>query len=170
MISAIVAVDNNWGIGYNNDLLMKIPNDLKHFKKITNNNIIIMGSNTWESLPVKPLPNRVNIVISRKPYQEFMEQGKFKGYYDAIVCTLDEVKSYLKTYGAFNEIFIIGGEFIYKELLPYCDLVYLTKINKSFENVDKYFPTLDDSWTSTLIGEEEWYDGISYQFYLYTKN
>ena len=63
MISAIVAVDNNWGIGYNGKLLENIPNDLKHFKELTTNNIVVMGSKTWDSLPNKPLPNRFNIII-----------------------------------------------------------------------------------------------------------
>ena len=164
MIAAIVAVDNNWGIGYNNDLLMKIPKDLNHFKKITDKHVIIMGSNTWDSLPIKPLPNRVNVVITRKPYEDFKDCDGI-----VIFTSLDDVKEYLNNLDIFSDAFIIGGEFIYKELLPYCDLVYLTKINKSFENVDKYFPTLDDSWISTRIGEEEWYDGVSYQFYLYKK-
>ena len=66
MISAIVAVDNNWGIGYNGNLLEHIPEDLKHFKTITEGHIIIMGRKTWDSLPKKPLPNRVNVIVSSK--------------------------------------------------------------------------------------------------------
>lgn len=66
MISAIVAVDNSWGIGYNGHLLEYIPEDLKHFKKITTNHTVVMGSKTWDSLPKKPLLNRINIIISNK--------------------------------------------------------------------------------------------------------
>ena len=66
MISAIVAVDNNWGIGYNGNLLEHIPEDLKHFKTITTNHTVVMGSKTWDSLPKKPLLNRINIIISNK--------------------------------------------------------------------------------------------------------
>ena len=64
MIAAIVAVDNNWGIGFNGDLLEHIPEDLKYFKTITDGHAIIMGRKTWDSLPKKPLPGRTNIVIS----------------------------------------------------------------------------------------------------------
>ena len=67
MISAIVAVDENWGIGYDGKLLEKIPEDLKHFKELTNNNVVVMGRKTWNSLPTNPLPNRTNIVITRNP-------------------------------------------------------------------------------------------------------
>ena len=66
MISAIVAVDENWGIGSNNELLEHIPEDLRRFKKLTDENTVVMGRKTWDSLPVKPLPNRFNIVISRQ--------------------------------------------------------------------------------------------------------
>ena len=64
MISAIVAVDNNWGIGFNGNLLEHIPEDLKYFKALTTNHIIVMGRKTWDSIPVKPLKDRLNIVIS----------------------------------------------------------------------------------------------------------
>ena len=67
MISAIVAVDENWGIGFNGELLEKIPEDMKHFKELTTNSIVVMGRKTWDSLPIKPLPNRLNMVISRSP-------------------------------------------------------------------------------------------------------
>ena len=67
MIAAIVAVDNNWGIGYNGELLERIPEDMKYFKELTQNKPIIMGRKTWDSLPKKPLPNRINIIITRNP-------------------------------------------------------------------------------------------------------
>ena len=66
MIAAIVAVDNDWGIGYNNQLLENIPEDLKRFKELTTGHTVVMGTNTWKSLPKKPLPNRRNIILSRK--------------------------------------------------------------------------------------------------------
>ena len=67
MISAIVAVDNNWGIGYNGDLLEHIPEDLKYFKALTTGHVVVMGRKTWDSLPQKPLKDRLNIVVSRQP-------------------------------------------------------------------------------------------------------
>ena len=66
MISAIVAVDENWGIGFNGQLLEHIPEDMKFFKKITTGNVVIMGRKTWESLPIKPLPDRLNLVVTSK--------------------------------------------------------------------------------------------------------
>ena len=76
MISAIVAVDNNWGIGYNGNLLEHIPADLKDFKQLTTGQVVIMGRKTWDSLPKKPLPNRLNIIITSTP-QENEENVKF---------------------------------------------------------------------------------------------
>ena len=78
MISAIVAVDNNWGIGYNGKLLERIPEDLKYFKELTNNNVIVMGRKTWNSLPVNPLPNRTNIIITRNPIHFTNINGAFR--------------------------------------------------------------------------------------------
>ena len=76
MIKAIVAVDENWGIGYNGDLLEHVPEDLKRFKELTTNNIVVMGRKTWDSLPKKPLPNRLNIVVTSKQIED-MENVKF---------------------------------------------------------------------------------------------
>ena len=89
MISAIVAVDNNWGIGFNGDLLEHIPEDLKYFKELTSGGVVIMGRKTWDSLPKKPLPNRVNIVITSNP-KEDEENVKYM--------TLEEAKAYAVVY------------------------------------------------------------------------
>ena len=139
MISAIVAVDNNWGIGYNGDLLEHIPEDLKYFKTLTTDHVVVMGRKTWDSLPKKPLPNRDNIVITRTtvPYTDN----------DAFFCDLEYLTSHSKNHlfrlSGNKEWFIIGGGTIYKELLPLCDRVYVTWICKDYENVDTYFPNLD---------------------------
>lgn len=158
MIAAIVAVDENFGIGYQNSLLASIPEDLKHFKELTINNIIIMGRNTWESLPKKPLPDRCNIIISRELEVE-----------DPLVWVMhiDEIKNLL-TYAKDN-FFIIGGAQLYKELLPYCEKVYLTKIYKAYSNVDAYFPNLDlsDEWAPISSSEKHTYKDIEYQFWEY---
>ena len=123
MISAIVAVDENWGIGSNNELLESIPEDLRRFKKLTDENTVVMGRKTWDSLPVKPLPNRFNIVVSRQEQQ--YEPNSFTW-----VTTLEKcIQTMLND--DIDEYFIIGGGQIYKELLPFCDRVYVTKIFKS---------------------------------------
>jgi dihydrofolate reductase len=102
MISAIVAVDNNWGIGYNGDLLEHIPDDMKFFKKLTTGNVVIMGRKTWDSLPVKPLPDRLNLVITR--------QGRD---IDCMTCFIDmdeaKVRAAMARHDPEDNWFVIGG-------------------------------------------------------------
>ena len=156
MISAIVAVDNNWGIGYKGDLLISIPQDLKRFKSLTTGNIVIMGSKTWDSLPKKPLPNRTNMVI------DFDKKNEY--YF-----SMEEVKNKLLQEKD-SEFFIIGGGSIYEQLLSYCDRVYVTKIYKSFDNVDTYFPNLNNSdWICTPVGDIMSYQDVEYQYWIYDK-
>ena len=156
MISAIVAVDNNWGIGCKGDLLISIPQDLKRFKSLTTGNIVIMGSKTWDSLPKKPLPNRTNMVI------DFDKKNEY--YF-----SMEEVKNKLLQEKD-SEFFIIGGGSIYEQLLSYCDRVYVTKIYKSFDNVDTYFPNLNNSdWICTPVGDIMSYQDVEYQYWIYDK-
>ena len=110
MISAIVAVDNNWGIGFNGDLLEHIPEDLKYFKQLTTGHNVLMGRKTWNSLPVKPLPNRGNYIISSA---EPLIMDK-----NTIRFQMEDALNYLNY--TLDDVFIIGGGTIYKELLPYC--------------------------------------------------
>ena len=160
MISAIVAVDNNWGIGFNGDLLEHIPEDLKYFKTITTNNTVMMGRKTWDSLPKKPLPNRTNIVITNNP----------NTYNDAEFMDLFDAKLYL-IHNKNDDIFIIGGGKIYKELLPLCDRVYVTKIFKDHDQVDTYFPNLDelDEWAPAMQSALHTYKDLTYQFWQYDR-
>ena len=165
MISAIVAVDNNWGIGFNGDLLEHIPEDLEYFKQLTTGNIIIMGRKTWESLPKKPLPKRRNLVITSNPdnYDNTNEVNFF---------TLSQIKvSLLKDKDKNLNFFVIGGGQIYKELLPICDRVYITKIFKDHANVDTYFPNIElmDNWSCIEQSEIKQYNDISYQFKTYSR-
>lgn len=165
MISAIVAVDNNWGIGFNGDLLEHIPEDLEYFKQLTTGNIIIMGRKTWESLPKKPLPKRRNLVITSNPdnYNNTNEVNFF---------TLSQIKvSLLKDKDKNLNFFVIGGGQIYKELLPICDRVYVTKIFKDHANVDTYFPNIElmDNWKCIEQSEIKQYNDISYQFKTYSR-
>ena len=160
MISAIVAVDNNWGIGFNGDLLEHIPEDLKRFKELTFNKVVIMGRKTWDSLPKKPLPNRLNLVITR--------QGRFVDEM-TIFLSLEEIISRLNHLDDEDHWFIIGGGEIYKTLLPFCDNVYVTKIFKTYDKVDTYFPNLDNdpNWEIKEQSEVKTYKDIQYQFQLY---
>lgn len=160
MVSAIAAVDNNYGIGYKNELLCHIKEDLKYFKRLTTKNVVVMGRKTWDSLPKKPLPNRINIVITNSVKSKTLIDG-------AIFITLSIFKNLLKDIRMEYNIFIIGGAQIYKELLPYCDYAYITRIYKSFENVDTYFPKLNKSWTVLDKKPIETQNDIEYQFCIY---
>ena len=161
MISAIVAIDNNWGIGYNGDLLEHIHEDLKYFKELTTGHVVVMGRKTWDSLPKKPLPNRINYVITKetKPSNEEV------AYFDmnCIKMMIQKQRDY--------EYFIIGGGQIYEQLLPYCDQVYVTKILKDHKNVDTYFPNLDKSpeWEIDTCTELRYSNDIPYAFLTYKR-
>ena len=164
MISAIVAVDEDWGIGFNGGLLEKIPEDMKYFKETTTGHVVVMGRKTWDSLPKKPLPERTNIIISNK--------GNLLLENEAIRLKLDDLLLGIAYFE--DDIFVIGGGQIYKELLPFCDRVYVTKIFKSHENVDTYFPDLDEpemwnTWKVTNQSKVKVYNDIMYQFWTYDR-
>ena len=159
MISAIVAVDNNWGIGYNGNLLVNISDDLKRFKSITSGHYVVMGLNTWNSLPKKPLPNRVNIVITPDPHPSS----------DAFFMDMETAERIIKE-DPDSEYFIIGGGSIYKQMLHLCDRVYVTHIYKEHENVDTFFPELSSKdWIATPLSEIKEENNIKYQYYVYDR-
>lgn len=162
MISAIVAVDNNWGIGYNGELLEHIPDDLKHFKELTTGHVVVMGRKTWDSLPNKPLKDRLNLIITSGERQ-----------YGEMTCFihLAEAMARLAHIDNDEEWFIIGGGSIYEQLLPLCNRVYVTKIYKNHDNVDTYFPNLDkmNNWTPACCSSVYDYDDLLYQFWEYDR-
>jgi len=139
IISIIVAIAENRAIGKNGGLLVHLPNDLKHFKEITTGKCVVMGHNTWVSLPgQKALPNRRNIIISDR--LEAAPDG-FE-FATSIPKALELVKNE-------PEIFIMGGGMIYEQFLPIADRLYLTRIEKSFE-ADTYFPIINfNDWQLT---------------------
>lgn len=131
MISIIVAVSDDLGIGKNNDLLWKIPEDLRRFKKLTSGKTVVMGKRTWESLPNRPLPGRKNIVITDIPGE--IIEGAVMAYSieDAISkCSTDD------------EAFIIGGGSIYRQFLPLADKLYITHVHQNAQ-ADVYFPEIE---------------------------
>ena len=130
-IGIIVAVGNNFEIGLKNRLLWHLPNDLKYFKEKTLNATIIMGKNTYLSLPIKPLPKRRNIVIT-DIYGETFEGAE----------TVYSIEEALEKTDANQERFIVGGASIYRQFLPLTDTLYLTRVHESFE-ADTYFPEID---------------------------
>jgi len=166
MIAAITAVDLNNAIGCENKLLANIKEDMRFFRETTKDSIVIMGRKTWDSLPKKPLPNRINIVITHHP--ETIEKG-------TKCMTLEEVKSWLDKYSARtnNNVFIIGGETIYHELLPYCEKIYLTQIYKTFDNADAYFPKFKETekWEIESLSKLSYDEktDLMFNFYIYNR-
>ena len=161
-MNLIVAVDKNWAIGNKNKLLIQIPSDMKNFRMLTTGNVIIMGRKTLESFPQsQPLGNRVNIVLTRS------ENYKVNGA--TVVHSLDALWEELKKYPD-KEIYVIGGESIYRQLLPFCDKAIVTKIDEAYE-ADTYFPNLDDmaDWEVVDISEEQTYFDVCYNFVTYQK-
>lgn len=161
-MNLIVAVDKNWAIGYKNSLLVSIPADMRFFRETTTNKVIIMGRKTLESFPGgKPLKDRVNIVITNK------ENYDAKGA--TVAHSVEEALELVKEYNT-EDIFVIGGESIYRQLLPYCKVAHVTKIDFAYQ-ADTYFPDLDkeEGWTLELESEEQTYYDLEYTFCKYVK-
>lgn len=131
MVSIIVAINKNNGIGMENKLLYWLPNDLKRFKSLTTGHTIIMGRKTFESLPKGSLPNRRNVVLSR---QDITFEGAER------YASLEEA---LKSCKNEEEIFIIGGASLYNEAIKIADTLYITEIEDSEKEADAFFPNID---------------------------
>ena len=129
-MKAIVAVDKNWGIGYKGNLLFRIKEDMKFFKETTTGKVVVMGKNTFESLP-NVLPNRLNLVITPDGYEK---------HDNLIFGSMEEIKEEVKKNNT-DDVFVIGGGSIYEQLIPYCDTIYVTRIDASKE-ADTFFPDL----------------------------
>lgn len=161
-MNLIAAVDKNWAIGCKNKLLVSIPADMKFFRETTTGKVVVMGRKTLESFPNgMPLKKRTNIVLTHdKTYK----------VPDAIlVHSMEELHEELKKYPS-EDIYVIGGETIYKQLLDECDVAHITKIDYEFE-ADAYFPNLDElpDWKITQDSEEQTYFDLEYYFYKYEK-
>ena len=142
----IVAVDKEWGIGYKGDLLARLRADLFNFRDLTTGKIVILGSNTLATFPGgRALKNRTNIVLH--PSEEYHPENT------TVVHSIDELLEEVKKYDT-NDVFVIGGASVYKQMLQYCDTAYVTKFNKSFEK-DVYFPDLDadENWKLVSKGD-----------------
>lgn len=159
---ALVAVDLDWGIGYQGELLKRIPEDMKFFKSMTLGKVVIMGRATFDSLPgKKPLKDRTNIVLSKNHNYENNE---------IIVCrSVEELLGEIKKYNS-DDVFIIGGETIYSQLLPLCSHAYITKIKNRY-TADKYFANIDEdpSWQLASESEPKEYEDIQFVFTEYTR-
>ncbi|MBQ9523224.1 MAG: dihydrofolate reductase [Paludibacteraceae bacterium] len=142
MISIIVAIAKNYAIGKGGDLLCHLPNDLKHFKALTEGHTVLMGERTFLSLPKRPLPNRRNIVLTDKPGKTF--EGAEAVY------SLDEAIHVLRA--SEDECFVIGGGMVYQQLFEYADKLYITHIYNTWDDADTFFPRIkNEDWCLIAI-------------------
>ncbi|MBQ7934392.1 MAG: dihydrofolate reductase [Lachnospiraceae bacterium] len=161
-MNLIVAVDNNWAIGNKNQLLISIPTDQKHFREETTGKVVVLGRKTLATFPQGlPLKNRTNIILSK--------DKNFKVKDAIVVHSVEELLEQLKQYDS-EDVYIIGGESIYRQMLPYCDVAHVTKIDYSYE-ADTYFPNLDkdEDWVITADSDEQTYFDIAYEFLRYER-
>lgn len=160
MISIIVAVSEDWGIGKDNELLWHISEDLKRFKRLTFGNTVIMGKNTWESLPLKPLPGRDNIILTDDPTE-------------CIECSITaySIEDALNKCERGKDIFVIGGGSVYRQFMSIADRLYITHVHQK-ANADIYFPELDPEVWNVVSKEEHTVDeknNISYTYVIYQR-
>lgn len=161
-VNIIAAVDSRWGIGYKNRLLVNIPADQRFFRETTTGGVVVAGRKTMESLPGgQPLKNRTNFVLTRdKDYQ-------MKGA--VVVHSIQELLDQLGEYPS-EQVYVIGGETIYRQLLPYCDTAHITKIDFAYQ-ADTFFPDLDvdEEWEMVADSEEQTYYDLEYRFCKYQR-
>ena len=160
MLSLIVAIAENNAIGKNNQLLWHLPGDLKYFKQVTRGHPVIMGRNTWFSLPRRPLPDRRNIVITDRP-DETLELCE----------TVHSVNQAITLCDPAEETFIIGGASVYRQLLPFANRLYITRVHCTFE-ADVFFPEIDSELWERISAGEIQHDpasGLHYTFEVYSR-
>ena len=161
-MKTVVAVDRNWAIGCKGKLLVSIPNDHKNFRELTTGKVVVLGRKTLETFPQGlPLKNRTNIIMSRDPAYQVK---------DAL--TVHSVDELMEAVAGFNtdDVFIIGGDSIYRQLLDKCSEAIVTFINHKYE-ADAYFPNLDEDpeWGLASESEEMTYFDLDYTFRTYKK-
>ena len=156
----IAAVDENWGLGKNGDLLTSIPEDMRFFRQTTQGKVLVMGSKTLRSFPnAKPLPGRLNVVMTRQ------KDARFPG---CVVC--DGMESLLALLAGFmpDDVMVIGGGGIYTQLLPYCTEALITKMQFNGE-ADTFLPNLDSlpEWSVAEESEQKEHESIKFSFLTY---
>ena len=161
-MNLIVNVESNWAIGYRGKLLVSIPEDMKFFRSETTGKVVVLGRKTLDTFPGgQPLKNRTNIILTRNPNYQV------KG---AIIChSVEEVLEELKKYNS-EDVYIIGGDSIYKEFLPYCDVAHVTRTDHVYD-ADAWFPNLeeDPAWVLTGESEEKTYFDLEFRFCRYER-
>ena len=160
MINIIVAIDENNGIGFQGKLPWHLSEDLKFFKKTTLGTSVVMGRKTWEGLPIKPLPGRNNVILSRKSDFRYSK-----------IRTMNSVTQVIDYALSGNHIFVIGGAEVYKSFLPLADRLYVTKINKIFP-CDAFFPPINPMDWAVEEESELHYDekeDLNFKFIVYKR-
>lgn len=161
-MNTIVSVDNNWGIGCNNDLLFHVPEDMRYFKEKTIGKIVVMGENTFYSLPnQKPLKDRTNIVLSDK--KDLQIEG-------VTICnSLEKLMELIKQFET-DDVFVVGGQAVYELMLPYCQVAYVTHFNAQAK-ADKHFPNLSalKEWHLAERSEPIESKGLTFTFNRYER-
>jgi len=161
-MNMIVAVDKNWSIGCKGKLLISIPEDMQLFRKETTNKVVVMGRKTLESFSNGlPLKNRTNIVIT---------SDKSYTVKDAIIChSIEEALEEIKKYPS-EDVYVIGGETIYRQLLPYCEVAHVTKIDYEYD-ADTQIPNMDEmpEWEIMERSDERTYFDLEYEFLKYIR-
>lgn len=158
----IVAADENWAIGNRGELLITIPADHKLFRQETAGKVVVYGRKTLATFPQgMPLQGRTNIILSRNPSYQVKNA--------TVVHSLEELFQELKQYPG-EDVYIIGGESVYRQLFPYCDTGHVTKIDHAYE-ADSHIPNLDEmpEWEITADSEEQVYFDITYRFLKYER-
>lgn len=161
-MNLIAAVDKNWGIGKDNRLLVRIPEDMKSFQRLTTGKVVVVGRKTLETFPGgQPLKNRTNIVLTANP------NVKVKGA--VVVHCVEELLEELKKYDS-RDVYIAGGESVYRQMADLCDTAYITKIDYEYL-ADAWFPNLEEQegWELTADSEEQTYFDLEYYFLKYER-
>lgn len=161
--SAIVAIDSNFGIGIDNNLPWTLKSDLKWFKKNTLHKHIIMGSNTYFSIPNHPLKYRKNIVLTT----DFNKIEKIESEGTNVFYSIHDLEDYYKNYD--EEFIVIGGSNVYSQFINKINKIYLTEINKNF-NCNKFFPTLNhNEWNINYESDIQSENNINLKFKIITR-
>lgn len=161
-MKAILSADRNWGIGYQNKLLVSIPSDMRFFREMTEGKVIVMGRKTLESFPNGlPLKKRINIVLTHDRSYQVKDA--------VIVHDKEELLEELKKYRE-DDVFVVGGGSVYELLLPYCDTAYVTRIDMAYQ-ADIFFPDLDQDpeWELTEESDEQTCFDIEFTFTVYRR-
>lgn len=161
-MKAILSADRNWGIGYQNKLLVTIPSDMRFFRETTTGKVIVLGRKTLETFPGGlPLKNRVNVVLTHDRSLQVKDA--------VVVHDLEELMEELKKYPE-EDIYVVGGGSVYELMLPYCDTAYVTRIDMAYQ-ADTFFPDLDKDpeWELVQESDEQTCFDIEFTFTVYRR-